>query len=106
MNTKKRFDMWMVVSLVLLAGTVLLRSDFSSHGFAFIILLYLLRGHEAARALTGLVLNNPWWVMPSFLIMSLYNGKRGFIKGKVLKYAFYAIYPLHLLVIYFIKYQT
>ncbi len=91
--------------LALAMLTVLLRSDFSSRGFAFIILLYLLRGHEAARALTGFVLNNPWWVMPSFLIMSLYNGKRGFIKGKVLKYAFYAIYPLHLLVIYFIKYQ-
>lgn len=92
--------------IALAVFTIFFHTDFAPHGFAFIILLYLVREHEVARSMTGLILNNPWWVMPSFVIMSLYNGKRGFIKGVVMKYAFYAIYPLHLLVIYFIKYQV
>lgn len=32
-------------------------------------------------------------------VMSLYDGARGFIKGKVVKYGFYAIYPVHLIII-------
>jgi len=34
------------------------------------------------------------------IVILLYNGERGFIKGKVAKYAFYAFYPTHLLVIW------
>jgi len=33
-------------------------------------------------------------------VILLYNGEWGFIKGKVAKYAFYAFYPTHLLVIW------
>lgn len=32
-------------------------------------------------------------------VISLYDGTRGFVKGKVAKYGFYAIYPLHLIII-------
>ena len=104
-NIKKLPVLKCALLIALAMLTSVLWTDFAPHGFAFIILLYLVREHEIARPMTGFLLNNKWWVMPSFLIMSLYNGKRGFIKGGVLKYAFYAIYPLHLLVIYFIKYQ-
>ncbi|MBQ4171065.1 MAG: hypothetical protein II614_05590, partial [Ruminococcus sp.] len=45
-------------------------------------------------------------VMLSFLPISLYNGRRGFIKGPFLKYLFYFIYPAHIFVIYLIKANT
>jgi len=34
------------------------------------------------------------------IVILLYNDERGFIKGKVAKYAFYAFYPAHLFVIW------
>ena len=74
-------------------------------GFAFILLLYALREHEVLRILSAFVLNMQWWSLLAFVPISLYNGKRGFIHGKVLKYAFYAFYPLHMLVLYLFKFQ-
>ncbi|KAA5218450.1 conjugal transfer protein TraX, partial [Bacteroides finegoldii] len=32
-----------------------------------------------------------------------YNGTRGFIHGQVVKYGFYAFYPVHLLLIQLLK---
>lgn len=34
------------------------------------------------------------------MVILMYNGKRGFVKGNVAKYAFYAFYPAHLFVIW------
>lgn len=39
----------------------------------------------------------------AFVPIALYNGKRGFIQGPVAKYLFYAFYPLHMLVIWFLR---
>lgn len=37
-------------------------------------------------------------IFASVVILS-YNGNRGFITGKAWKYAFYAFYPVHLILI-------
>ena len=42
----------------------------------------------------------------AFIPINLYNGKRGFIRGKVMKYAFYAAYPVHIMIIYLIRKET
>ena len=100
----KKHPFFMVAALIALpALCTVLRTDFNYYGCAFIILLYALREHEAVRPLTALLLNSHWWAMVAFVPISLYNGKRGFIKGPVLKYAFYLFYPVHLLVIWLIK---
>ena len=62
-----------------------------------------LRQNEFFRLFSAFLLGNSRFVMLAFLPMSLYNGKRGFIKGKFLKYAFYAIYPVHIFIIYLLK---
>lgn len=83
-----------------------LEADYNISGFAFIMLLYALRKNELLRIFTALLLNNFRFVMLSFLPISLYNGRRGFIKGPFLKYLFYFIYPAHIFVIYLIKANT
>ena len=80
-----------------------LHSDYSIRGYTFIILLYALREHEILRIFPFVILETLLGVIWAFVPISFYNGKRGFIKGSVLKYAFYAFYPVHLLVFYFIR---
>ncbi|MBQ5743503.1 MAG: TraX protein, partial [Ruminococcus sp.] len=95
--------------LVLLAFallTLVVKSDYGVYGYIFILLLYALRRNEVFRPLTAFLLSRHWMVLVSFVPISLYNGKRGFIKSVGLKYAFYLFYPVHLFVIYLIKYQN
>ena len=42
-------------------------------------------------------------IMMAFAVIWLYNGERGFIRGKAWKYAFYAFYPVHLMLIYCLR---
>ena len=92
-----------ILLIVLGAMSVALQADYSIHGYAFIILLYALREYEIFRVFANFTLDNHWYSLLAFIPISMYNGKRGFIKGPVLKYIFYLFYPAHLLVIYFIK---
>ena len=91
----------------LLLAAKLFRTDYGFHGIAFILFLYLLREHRTVQAVIGSVLldgvSSVWAVFLAFIPINMYNGERGFIKGKVLKYAFYIAYPLHLLLLYLIK---
>lgn len=89
--------------LTLLATSVFLRADFGISGFGFIIIMYLLRNQRILQAVAcSCVLSSRWIAGLAFIPISMYNGKRGFIKGPVLKYAFYLFYPVHLLIIYWI----
>lgn len=93
-----------VVSALVLS--YLCRVDYNIGGIITIILLYALRGHKEYQSLaffgclfkgkvsTGLLLAMP--------LLPLYDGRRGFIKGPVWKYIFYSIYPLHMLVLYWL----
>ena len=80
------------------------RADYGYLGYAFILLLYALRENAVVRAVAGCA------ALPSHLIggmafipIAFYNGERGFIKGPVGTYLFYAFYPVHLLVIWLIR---
>lgn len=95
----------LLISMVsLFAAGMLLNADYGLRGMSVILLMYLLRNHPIPQAviISG-VFQNAWALLAAFIPISMYNGKRGFIKGKPAKYLFYAAYPLHILLLYFLK---
>ncbi len=96
--------MLLLLSILLLI-TRYFFADYSVRGFAFILLLYVLREQKVIQAVIGASFFIDLSVL-AFIPINLYNGKRGFIHGNVLKYLFYTIYPAHMLLFYFIKAHT
>ena len=93
-----------IALLGLFVASILLLCDYGCSGFSFIIMLYLLRRQPLFRAIVGAgMLSYRWIAGLAFIPIAMYNGQRGFIQGPLSKYLFYAFYPLHLLVLYFIK---
>ena len=88
----------------LLVASVLMRSDYGCNGYAFILFLYVLRNNRLLQAVIGCgVLASRWIGGLAFIPINMYNGRRGFIKGRFAKYIFYIFYPLHLLVLYLMQ---
>ena len=103
---KNRWFLRVSTMLVLLIGSYFLHADYSASGFCFIILMYALHDNELLRNVIGTIaLSSQWKAGLAFVPLAFYNGKRGFIKGPVLKYAFYLVYPLQFLVLWFIRMQ-
>ena len=100
-SAKKQF-----LSLLLVIGlTLIVHADHGMSGVALIMIFYALRERPVFRAAIGVCLfGSPYYYLPPYLLMELYNGKRGFIRGPVLKYAFYVAYPAHLLILGYLKY--
>lgn len=90
--------------IAIIAAGIVLHSDYGSSGVSFILLLYVLRRQTLMRAAIGCCfLGSRWIAGLAFIPIGLYNGERGFIKGAWAKYLFYAFYPLHLLLLYFVQ---
>ena len=98
-----RDRLWLgaLATLGLFAVSVYLEADYGWTGFCFVLMMYFLGEQPLVQLFTGVILL-PWraGVALAYLPMNLYNGKRGFIRGPVLKYACYAFYPLHLLLLW------
>lgn len=98
-------------SALCLVGLLILsnyfNADYGIKGFALVLALYALREQELPRAAVGCaLLGSPLASGTAFLFIRFYNGERGFIRSKWLKFAFYAFYPVHILVLWFIKRAT
>ena len=88
----------------LIAAGILMHTDYGTSGVSFIILLYVLRRNRILQAAIGCIMLPMRWITGlAFIPINMYNGQRGFIQGPWAKYLFYVFYPLHLLVLYFIK---
>lgn len=107
--------------IVVLAVTALawwLGTDYDWRGVLMIFLFYILRHgtmrpwlersstHFPSQALLQIIFTFPLMAhygiagaMLASAVIFLYDGTRGFIRGSTAKYAFYAIYPAHLLLI-------
>ncbi|MBR0081519.1 MAG: TraX protein [Clostridia bacterium] len=105
------FDRWrdrLPLQAAALLGLFLIASfgrlDYGASGFSFIMMLYFLRDYPLPRAIVGAgLLGSRWQAGLAFVPIAFYNGKRGYLKGPVLKYAFYAFYPVHILILYYMK---
>ncbi len=80
-----------------------INSDYDMYGVTLIVIFYYLKKHEYIRLLIGFFfisqLGTEYFSFPGFILMALYNHKRGRNLG-ALKYLFYLFYPVHLLAIY------
>ena len=78
--------------------------DYGPRGYAMVLMLYVLRDYPLEKtALGGCITQATWRAGLAFIPINLYSGRRGFIQGRVLKYAFYAFYPLHLYVLWRVR---
>ena len=90
--------------VLLFIASILCRADYGCKGFGLILLLYILREQRLYKSIIGsCFMTSTWRAGLAFIPIAMYNGERGFIQGKWMKYAFYLFYPLHLWVIYAIK---
>ena len=89
-----------VLILLILGLSTVLDADYGTAGMVIILLLYVLKGHPIVQAVAGYPLfSGGIYAVAAFIPINMYNGKRGFIKHPVLKYAFYLFYPLHMLLL-------
>ena len=102
----ENFEKEKVKSAAVVIGLLLVSSyghaDYGVKGYGLILAIYGLRNMKLLQAVVGSALTS-WRAGIAFIPINLYNGERGFIHGKVMKYAFYAIYPVHMLILYLIK---
>ena len=93
-----------VVMLAALGASIVLKADYGTAGLAAIFLIYVLRDYPLVQAIAGYPLfSGGIYAVAAFIPINLYNGKRGFIKHPVLKYAFYLFYPAHMLLLVWIR---
>lgn len=89
----------------------LLRTDYGGVGVAVILALYVLRDRRGPKllaaggllgcyALSALWLERVLSVLPAMALLDSYNGERGRLRGG---YFFYGFYPLHLLLLWWVR---
>ena len=104
-NCKNR---WLTMAFItsIACATIFADTDYSWKGFGLVLIFYMFRGRPELQTLFGIPLMYEYGItgiLMAFAVIWLYNGERGFVKGKAWKYAFYAFYPVHLMLIYFLR---
>ena len=100
-----------VFSIFILDYFQIIRMDYSWYGVLTVVLFYVFRNNKFYMSLSYFILlliycsyRNSVFNLPAVFALipiCLYNGK----KGPNIKYLFYAFYPLHFLVLLYIKYK-
>lgn len=100
-KNKPVFSLISVIGLFLVSRY--LKADYQSAGYVFILIMYGLRNEKIIRSVVApVLLQMKAMVFLSMVLTLMYNGQRGFIRSPFAKYCFYAFYPVHLLLIYFL----
>lgn len=94
-------------ALAIMAAALFLGTDYNIYGVGLVFLFYLFRKKELwFRCVMGMIFHIVTrnvgvyiYGLLGFLPLFLYNGQ----KGRGLKWLFYAFYPGHMLLLYFLK---
>ena len=101
-----RIAIWfqLASAAVLMQVAYVLHTDYRHRGLIIILAFYLLRFNQPLACAAGAVAAYWEWpaVLPAFVLLLLYNGKR----GKQRKYFFYWFYPLHLVLVYLLRFAA
>ncbi|MCD7868487.1 MAG: conjugal transfer protein TraX [Clostridiales bacterium] len=90
--------------LALLWISVQLGADYGWKGYVFLLILYALREDRLSQSVIGSCwLYYEWKAFVAFIWIHMYNGERGFIRGKGMKYVFYAFYPVHIVLLVILR---
>ena len=109
LNTKtNKYLMGLLYIIISFGGILaadLLKTDYSGLGVATILLIYFYRNKRVLSITLGLIpliINSIFEITAilDILLVKFYNGK----KGLKLKYIFYFFYPVHLVVLVFIRF--
>jgi len=84
-----------------------LGTDYGFFGVMSIFAFYLFRQEAVLRLVSialinGLMASIQLYAVGAFVPITLYNGKKGY-NSDILKLAFYAFYPVHLMILFYIK---
>ena len=96
-KAKDSYLLQTIIVFGMLFVSVRFNADYSYRGYIFIMIMYYLQDRRPAQALIGSCwLKYEWAAGFAFIPINMYNGKRGFVQSRILKYSFYAFYPVHL----------
>lgn len=101
----KKFGLFAILALAFFAGTAqLVYTDYAAIGVMLIFILYQTRDDRKKQSVLGAVAMCYEITAPISLYLTYhYNGQRKVRKNPLTKYAFYAFYPIHLIVLYCVK---
>lgn len=97
---EKNFIISRLIMVFGFLAATLIKVDYSGFGVIAIVIMYLFHEKKLMNCLFGACIFAWEKSAPlAFIPLYFYNGKR----GRQLKYFFYAYYPIHLLIFYFVR---
>lgn len=100
-----KYNILALLALAIFAGTAqIVYTDYAAIGVILIFILYQTRDDRKRQSILGAVAMCYEITAPvSFILTYNYNGQRKKRKNAFTKYLFYAFYPAHLLLLYFVR---
>lgn len=105
LNSKLNYVHKFLLAVLMIVAIPVLKVDYGINGVILIFVLYLFRNNKLCQVVSSYpLLSGGYAAWSAILLTVFYNGKRGFIKSKALKYVFYIFYPLHIAILLLVKY--
>lgn len=105
---QRKFVCFCMIALIAIFATCL-GTDYEWRGISLIVICYMMREHRSLLLLFMLPLMIYYGIVGAIMaaiVLSLYDGTRGFIQGSTAKYGFYAFYPVHLFLLGYFSLPT